>query len=417
MVYPAGTPSPPCASPCSRSVSGWSGRPSHAGDGLGRQTSGRNPNTPVARISRRRALHVLLASSSLGAFSWRAAHAQSFYDGPLVDAHAHLRSSAGVSIDDLIELYDAAGVQGAHLFGEPWPLATDACDRYPARVVPILAEGYANALHPDSSYLHPEGLEQLLSSGVVRGLGEVICRHSAYRLGAAGGFYAAPANHVPADHPALLEAYRTAGRFGGHVNIHQEWFFADELERAFRAAPGTTFVWAHAGHGSAEVTRGVLRRNPNVTADLSARTPWIARYRPVAPQRQHGLGLGKGARGVRRPLRDRAGPVRGCPLPAGVRRADRRVLPETVGTAGSRRGAPGWARECRAHRPVPRSLALTQAQSLLAGRSARGSRRARAASSHAWRDASALPSHDDQYARIVSVTNSSGMLAAGSRGQ
>ena len=93
--------------------------------------------TPVARMAASRALHVLLASSSLGAFSWRAAHAQSFYDGPPVDAHAHLRWSAGVSIDDLIELYDAAGVQGAHLFGEPWPLATDACDRYPARVVPI----------------------------------------------------------------------------------------------------------------------------------------------------------------------------------------------------------------------------------------------------------------------------------------
>jgi predicted TIM-barrel fold metal-dependent hydrolase len=59
------------------------------------------------------------------------------------------------------------------------------------------------------------------------------------------------------------------------VNIHQEWFFADELERAFRAAPDTTFVWAHAGHGPPDVVRGVLRRNPNVLADLSARTPWI----------------------------------------------------------------------------------------------------------------------------------------------
>jgi hypothetical protein len=225
-------------------------------------------------ISRRRALRALLVSSTL-ALPWRAARADSAYDGPFIDTHAHLRWDAGASIDDLIALYDGAGVQAALVFGEPWPLATDARDRFPARVVPFLAEAYANALHRDSSYMHPEGLEQLLSAGVVRGLGEVICRHSAFQLGASGGYYAAPANSVPADHPALIEAYQTAGRFAAPVNIHQEWFFADELERALRAAPDTTFVWAHAGHGPADVARGVLRRNPNVLADLSARTPWI----------------------------------------------------------------------------------------------------------------------------------------------
>jgi Amidohydrolase len=226
-------------------------------------------------ISRRRALRLLLATSGLAMAPWRTARADGAYDGPFVDAHAHLRWDAGVSIDQLIALYDGAGVRGAIVFGEPWPLAADARDRYPDRVVPFLAEGYANAVHPDSSYVHPDGLEQLLAAGVVRGLGEVICRHSAFRLGPAGGYYAAPANNVPADQPALVTAYRTAGRFGAPVNIHQEWFFVDELERAVRAAPDTTFVWAHAGHGPAEVARGVLRRNPNVLADLSARTPWI----------------------------------------------------------------------------------------------------------------------------------------------
>jgi hypothetical protein len=227
-------------------------------------------------ISRRAALRALLGSSALlTTLPWRVAGADSAYDGPFVDAHAHLRWDAGTTIDQLMALYDAAAVQGAIVFGEPWPLATDARDRYPSRVVPFLAEGYANAVHPDSSYVHPDGLAQLLTAGVVRGLGEVICRHSAFQLGASGGYYAAPANNVPADHPALLQAYQTAGRFGAPVNIHQEWFFADELERAFRAAPDTTFVWAHAGHGPAEVARGVLRRNPSVLADLSARTPWI----------------------------------------------------------------------------------------------------------------------------------------------
>jgi Amidohydrolase len=234
-----------------------------------------SPMSVIGPIGRRGALRVLLGSSALLALPRPGAWADGVYEGPFVDAHAHLKWDAGVGIDELMALYDRAGVQGALVFGEPWPLGTEARDRFPGRVVPFLAEGYADAVHPDSSYVHPDGLEQLLSAGVVRGLGEVICRHSAFRLGAAGGYYAAPANAVPADHPALVRAYQTAGRFGAPVNVHQEWYYVEELERAVRAAPDTTFVWAHAGHGPAEVARGVLRRNPNVLADLSARTPWI----------------------------------------------------------------------------------------------------------------------------------------------
>jgi hypothetical protein len=229
------------------------------------------------RLSRRDMLRTLLAGSALAALPWRAALAAAAppYDGPFVDAHSHLRWDAGVAIEDLIGLYDGAGVQGVLLFGQPWSIATDARDHYPQRVSPFLAEGYADAVQPHSSYVHVEGLELLLGGGYVHGLGEIICRHSPYQLGASGGFASAPANNVPADHPALIEAYRTAGRFGAAVNVHQEWFFADELERALRAAPDTTFVWAHAGHGPPEVVRGVLQRNPNAMADLSARTPWI----------------------------------------------------------------------------------------------------------------------------------------------
>jgi hypothetical protein len=228
-------------------------------------------------ITRRRALGAVVAmgAAALVRTPRLLLAAAGPYEGPLVDAHAHLRWSVDASVDELMALYDAAGVKGAWLFGEPWPLSTEARDRYPSRVVPFLAEGYANAVHPHSSYVHPDGLAQLLEGGFTRGLGEVTLRHSAYRLGAAGGYASAPANSVPADHPALIEAYRVAGRYGAPVTVHQEWFFADELERALRAAPGTTFVWAHAGHGPARVVRGALEGYPNLLADLSARTPWI----------------------------------------------------------------------------------------------------------------------------------------------
>ena len=230
---------------------------------------------PQGGITRRRALKLGLAAAATALVRTRAASAGGPYDGPLVDAHSHLRTGSGAPIERLIELYDGADVRGVQLFGEPWPIATEARDRYPDRVVPFLAEGYSNAVHPHSSYVNPEGLDQLLGGAFVRGLGEVILRHSPFQLGAVGGYASAPANHVPANHPALMHAYRQAAQHGVPVNVHQEWFFADELEQALRGALETTFVWAHAGHGPAHVVRGVLERNANLLADLSARTPWI----------------------------------------------------------------------------------------------------------------------------------------------
>jgi predicted TIM-barrel fold metal-dependent hydrolase len=229
----------------------------------------------VGRLSRRRVLALLgvLAASALTRA--RAAEAAGMYDGRLIDAHAHLKDGVGPDPAGLLALHDRADIQGALVFGEPWPVATATRDLAPGRIVPLLAEGYANALHPDSSYVHPDGLAQVFSANVVRGLGEVICRHSAFQLGAAGGFYRAPANDVPADHPTLVEAYRQAGTYGGIVTVHQEWWFADELERAVRAAPDTRFIWAHAGHGGPDVVRRMLERNPNLHADLSARSPWL----------------------------------------------------------------------------------------------------------------------------------------------
>jgi len=208
-----------------------------------------------------------------------AVHAQSDtpgpYAGPLVDAHAHLEASTPVSVDLLLALYDAVDVRGAWLFGVPWSVATNAWERFSDRVVPFLAEGYADTLGPASSYRNPEGLDELLRGGYVRGLGEMILRHAAFRLGENVGGGAWPRVDVAADDPALAGAYAVAGRYGVPVVVHQEAAYADELERAVAAAPGTTFVWAHAGHGPAATLRPLLARYPNLYADLSARTPWL----------------------------------------------------------------------------------------------------------------------------------------------
>jgi hypothetical protein len=221
------------------------------------------------------ALVALLVGIAVVLLPWPVRAQGASYRGPIVDSHAHLDADNGVQPDVLMALHDANGVRGAWVFGYPWQRATEAWERFPDRVVPFLAEGYTATLDAASSYRNAGGLDDLLAGGYVRGLGEVILRHSPFSLSAAVGGGAWPATSVAADHADLLAAYRAAGRHRAPVVVHQEAAYAAELERAVQAAPDTTFVWAHAGHGPPSVVRPLLARNPNLHADLSARTPWL----------------------------------------------------------------------------------------------------------------------------------------------
>src|SRR5215212_10391354 len=118
----------------------------------------------AGRLSRRRVFSLLGVVAVSALVRARAAEAAGPYAGPLVDAHAHLKDGIGTDPAGLLALHDRIGVQGALLFGEPWWVATAARDLAPGRIVPMLAEGYANALHPDSSYVHPAGLDQLFGA-------------------------------------------------------------------------------------------------------------------------------------------------------------------------------------------------------------------------------------------------------------
>jgi hypothetical protein len=104
---------------------------------------------PPTGLSRRQVLRLLGTSGLASLAPWRLARADGAYDGPFVDSHAHVNWDAGVNIDQLMALYHAARVHAALLFVYPWQLAADGRDRSRGRVVPFLAEGYANAMHPD----------------------------------------------------------------------------------------------------------------------------------------------------------------------------------------------------------------------------------------------------------------------------
>jgi hypothetical protein len=201
--------------------------------------------------------------------------AQAPYEGPLVDSHGHLDADSGADGDTLIAVYDATGVRGGWVFGVPWTRAATATARYPERLVPFLGEEYRDTLAIGSIYRDAAGIDALLGERAVRGIGEMILRHSAFRLGPAGGNASGPASEVPADDPALLAVYAAAGRRGVPVVVHQEAGYAAELERALAASPDTLFVWSHAGHGQAAMLQPLLARYPNLHVDLAARTPWI----------------------------------------------------------------------------------------------------------------------------------------------
>jgi hypothetical protein len=53
-----------------------------------------------------------MSSTAFAALPWRAALADNGYDGPFIDAHAHLNWGAGVNVNQLMALYDAAGARG-----------------------------------------------------------------------------------------------------------------------------------------------------------------------------------------------------------------------------------------------------------------------------------------------------------------
>jgi len=67
-----------------------------------------------------------------------------------------------------------------------------------------------------------------------------------------------------------------AGQVGssGNRHHHHEWFFAEELERAVRAAGHDVRVGSRRAR-ACQRGQGCPGAQPNVMADLSARTPWI----------------------------------------------------------------------------------------------------------------------------------------------
>jgi len=227
---------------------------------------------------------------------------------PVIDSHLHgvdfLQESDGLV--SLLDRMDAANISHAVIFGLPvikkwgseepdrpnYYLDDDARCYYYTGTDEILA-GYFQALSPVAGkrlapmlcgFNHTDRNavfqveRKLASSGMWKGIGELICRHddlTSQTLDETSRM----------NHPALLPIYDLAGTRGLPVLIHQNstsvgvhdrFEYLEEVREPLSGFPGTTFVWAHCGISRRVVHKyyhvmleEMLQDHPNLNVDLS----------------------------------------------------------------------------------------------------------------------------------------------------
>ena len=185
------------------------------------------------------------------------------YKGTMIDAHAHFRSRA-VSIDELVSFVNQAHISKVVLFAGAGDLQ-DAYRKYPDRVIPFLRPfkrdpSTKKMMIPEDS---PGVIEEQLKSGIFKGIGEITLRlHPLPGVAPEG-------DNNPADSPVMLEIYDIAAKYGVPVNVHVDFEYSDELERALEHNRKTIIIWAHCGYADPSLIRRMMDSHSNLFADLS----------------------------------------------------------------------------------------------------------------------------------------------------
>ena len=209
------------------------------------------------RITRSAALSCCRALLLLALWTPPWAHAQSPYQGPMIDAHSHLSSLE--ALDSLIAAMKRHNVSRVALLGVGAVQPRDvewigaAVTRYPNRVIPF-------APLPDPT--NPAGvkrLETLLGTGRYKGVGEVHVRQVSRKIDRS------------ADDPAFGQYLELAATHGVPVVIHSELNDAasKSLAQALKRRPNVTIVLAHAGSAEPGRIESLLRAHANLRVDLS----------------------------------------------------------------------------------------------------------------------------------------------------
>lgn len=98
-----------------------------------------------------------------------------------------------------------------------------------------------------------------------------------------------------ADLPVVRRMVELAKQHQLFLHAHSE---ADAVERLFRQDPGARILWAHSGFDRPEQVREMLRKHPNLWADLAFRNDH-------APGGSSGARMARGVPGVSRPVHGR----------------------------------------------------------------------------------------------------------------
>ncbi|MFQ5693383.1 MAG: amidohydrolase family protein [Nitrospinota bacterium] len=194
----------------------------------------------------------------------------------LFDAHLHLNPA--VRPKGMLARVVNTGVSGVVLFGRTNDLPA-VRRKNPGFVFPFVQ--LPRDPRTKELLLNEESvglLREALEAGGVYGIGELPLRHFPFPFSPPGG------DNNPADGPLALRIYDLAADVRVPVNVHVEHEFSDELERALAHNRNAVIIWAHMGDAPASLVLEMMRRHPNLYADISARNPLYRRRRPAGPQ-------------------------------------------------------------------------------------------------------------------------------------
>jgi predicted TIM-barrel fold metal-dependent hydrolase len=185
---------------------------------------------------------------------------------PFIDAHVHLNDEA-----TQLELMGRHGAERAIVF---WGSRSDnesiaaSARRHPERFIAFASISPERAAYrqlwnrDDPAVLRT--LDELLATGVFRGIGEISAVHFP-----SPGF--PEADYDPSG-PTLGGILALARKHGLPVLLHIEWTRLRELSALLERFPDVAVIWAHGGYTPLFVARRMLERHPNLTYELSART-------------------------------------------------------------------------------------------------------------------------------------------------
>jgi len=174
---------------------------------------------------------------------------------PIFDAHIHYSHDAWASVPpaEAIALLRRAGVK--------WALVSSSDDDGTQKLLSEAPDLIVPALRP---YRRRGDLSTWTRDETV--LAYVEERLGKHTYAAIGEFHVYGAD---ADLPVPRRIVQLAKQHGLVLHAHSD---ADAVERLFRQDPGARVLWAHAGFEGPERVREMLRKYPNLWADLATRS-------------------------------------------------------------------------------------------------------------------------------------------------